>query len=136
MKKNVSEIIYYLLILFMSYVFANKALDISAFQMNIFKTGIFSERISNLLAYIVLAIEFSSIILLLVNKKLGLDFLLILLLVFTLYISVLFYLGRYEVCGCGGILNGLSYKVHLLINILLILLTFISKNLSNYLKKI
>jgi hypothetical protein len=120
----------------MSYVFANKALDISAFQMNIFKTGIFSERISNLLAYIVLAIEFSSIILLLVNKKLGLDFLLILLLVFTLYISVLFYLGRYEVCGCGGILNGLSYKVHLLINILLILLTFISKNLSNYLKKI
>lgn len=136
MKKNISEVIYYLLIIFMSYVFANKALDISAFQMNIFKTGIFGERISNLLAYIVLVIEFSSIILLLVSKKLGLDFLLILLLVFTLYISVLFYLGRYEVCGCGGILNGLSYKVHLLINILLILLTFISKNLSNYLKKI
>lgn len=136
MKKNISEVIYYLLIIFMSYVFANKALDISAFQMNIFKTGIFNEKNSNILAYVVLVVEFSSIILLLVNKKLGLDFLLILLLLFTLYISVLFYLGRYEVCGCGGILNGLSYKIHLLINILLIILTFISKNLSNYQKKI
>lgn len=120
----------------MSYVFANKALDISAFQMNIFKTGIFNEKNSNILAYIVLIVEFSSIILLLINKKLGLDFLLIILLAFTLYISILFYLGRYEVCGCGGILNGLSYKVHLLINILLIVLTFISKNLANNQKKI
>lgn len=120
----------------MSYVFANKALDISAFQMNIFKTGIFNEKNSNILAYVVLIVELSSIILLLINKRLGLDFLLILLLAFTLYISILFYLGRYEVCGCGGILNGLSYKVHLLINILLIVLTFISKNLANYQKKI
>lgn len=124
-----------MLIIFMSYVFANKMFNVSAFQMNIFKTGIFGEQLSNLLAYFVLIIEFATIILLLISKKIGLNFLAILLLIFTLYISILFYLNRYEVCGCGGILNGLSYKIHLLINIILIVLVFLSKNFMNYQKK-
>ena len=57
MKKIISDILYYLLILFMSYIFANKALNVDAFQMNIFKTGIFGEKLSNLLAYFVLIID-------------------------------------------------------------------------------
>jgi len=115
----------------MSYVFANKAVDIESFQMNIFKTGIFSEIVSNSLGYIVLLIEMISIILLLLNKGKGLNFLIIILLSFTLYISILYHLNRYEVCGCGGILNGLSYKTHMLINVILIVVSLLSRGLMN-----
>ena len=50
---------------------------------------------------------------------------------FTLYISMLRYLGKYEICGCGGILNGLSYATHLIINInLIIAALFVQTTLS------
>jgi len=54
------------------------------------------------------------------NKKKGLLLLIIAMLGFTIYISYLRFKGLYEVCGCGGILNGLSYQTHFFINILLI----------------
>lgn len=125
-KYYVSEIIYYFLILFLSYVFVNKFLDINAFTSNIAKTGIFPEFINELLSYSVLLIEVIAIIILLFNKKTGLYYCLIMFLLFTFYITILNYTDRYEVCGCGGILNGLSFNIHLLINIILIFITTIS----------
>ena len=36
--------------------------------------------------------------------------------------------NRYEICGCGGILNGLSFTTHLAINIgIIIILTYLLK---------
>ncbi|REC50447.1 hypothetical protein DRF62_19165 [Chryseobacterium piscium] len=124
--KIISFIIYSFLLLFLSYVFANKALDISAFQSNIFKTGLYSVSITKILSYFVLLVESIGIILLIVNKKAGLLYTLIMLIIFTIYISFLNFTSRYEVCGCGGVLNGLSYMAHFIINICLIILSFIS----------
>ena len=120
----------------MSYVFANKALDIDAFQSNLFKTGLFSDSAANTLAYFILIMELGSIILLLTNKILGLKVLFYMFIVFTLYISILKFLNKYEVCGCGGVLNGLSYEKHLIINISLIIISFFSLKLNFITKKI
>lgn len=129
-RKNISDFIYYLLILFLTYVFVNKVLDISAFIKNIFKTGLYDSLIAKVLAYFVLIIELINIIILLFSKRKGLSVSLTMLLVFTTYITFLNFTHRYEVCGCGGILNGLSFEKHLSINLGLIVLTLLSINLS------
>ena len=54
------------------------------------------------------------------KKYYGLVLSLSMMSLFTLYIIVLYAMGRYEVCGCGGIMNGLDFKSHLFVNILLI----------------
>lgn len=130
MKEKLSNLFYSGLIFFMSYVFINKALDVQSFQMNIFKTGLFSGIMAKVISYIALALELFCIILLIANKQKGLRFLFIILTIFTLYISVLRSLNRYTVCGCGGILNGLSYTSHLIINLILIFMLFLSLNLE------
>ncbi len=119
-KKILPQIVYYLLIVFLSYVMMNKLLNIVSFQINIFKTGVFSNQMAKYLSYVVVFSEFIVLLLLLFKRNLGLWLLLIMIFCFTIYITLLFYNGRYEVCGCGGILNGLPYKYHLLINISLI----------------
>jgi hypothetical protein len=66
------------------------------------------------------------------KKQLGLLLVTSLLLIFTLYISFLRFEGLYEVCGCGGVLNGLEYKYHLIINITLILTGLYSLLILNF----
>lgn len=125
---------YYLLILFISYTFMNKLMSIESFQTNLLKTGLYSDSMTKYLSYIVLAGELFVLILLLFYKKIGSQALLAMLCVFTIYISFLNIYGRYEVCGCGGVLNGLEFKYHFLINVALILLALLL--VQNNLKKI
>ncbi len=122
-KKTVSDFIYYFLILFLTYIFVNKALDISAFISNIFKSGLYSPNSARILAYFVLFIELGNIIFLVFSKNKGLKISFWLFIVFTIYITFLNISNRYEVCGCGGVLNGLSFEIHFIINVTLILIT-------------
>lgn len=116
---------YYFLILFISYTSMNKLLAVESFQTNLLKTGLFSNRMTVYLSYFVLATEFIVLALLLFYKQIGALALLVMLCLFTIYIMLLNIYGRYEVCGCGGILNGLEFRYHLYINIGLILLAFV-----------
>lgn len=93
----------------------------SSFQTNLIKTTMFSKEVANWFSVLVVIFEFVVVLILLFNKKIGLWVFSTTLLIFTLYISFLSSQGLYEVCGCGGVLNGLSYSYHLLINILLII---------------
>ncbi|WP_375379306.1 MauE/DoxX family redox-associated membrane protein [Chryseobacterium luquanense] len=122
------NIIYYVLIIFFSYTVTNKLLAIKSFQTNIFKTGIFNFQQAVYLSYFVLFLELSMVILLIFKKKTGLLFSFIMMLIFTSYIIFLFTNGRYEICGCGGILNGLSFKYHLIINLLITFLSYCCYN--------
>jgi hypothetical protein len=112
--------IYYSLIVFISYTLMNKLIAIESFQVNLLKTGVFDNITSIYLSYVVVASEFVVLLFLLFKKRTGSMLLLSMLITFTLYITALNYFGRYEVCGCGGILNGLQFKYHLVINILLV----------------
>lgn len=103
----------------------NKLMGFQSFQTNLLKTGLFSNKIIPIFATFVIILELGVLVLLIFFKSIGTRALLIMLLLFTIYISFLNVLGRYEVCGCGGVLNGLKFQYHLLINILLIALTII-----------
>ena len=125
-KKNTAEIIYLFLIFFFCYTAFNKLLNIEAFRTNLMKTSIFNEFYANLISVTVICFEIVIILVLYFRKTLGLLILSFTLITFTVYISYLNFKGFYEVCGCGGILNGLSYKFHLLINILLLVFSIYS----------
>lgn len=124
--KNLYHILLLLLIMFFSYTFINKILDIDGFKINIAKTSLFRGFMVDIIAYLALSIEGICIVLLLFKEKIGLIFSWLMMLCFTCYICILFFLSLYEVCGCGGILNGLPFQWHLLINcIVIIVISFL-----------
>jgi hypothetical protein len=132
MKQIVDSVLYFSLIGFISYTLMNKVLIFDSFLLNISKTGIFPHNLVYLIAYTAILMEVVAIFLLLTKKKYGLCFLLGMMFVFTVYIAALFILRRYEVCGCGGILNGLKFEYHLVINMIIMFITLYL--LKQYLK--
>ncbi len=120
-SKNAYRFLLLLLIIFFSYTFVNKIWDIDGFKMNIAKTSLFRGVMVDVIAYMALSVECICIILLLFKEKLGLICSWLMMLCFTCYICILFFFSLYEVCGCGGILNGLPFQWHLLINCVVII---------------
>jgi hypothetical protein len=125
-KKISIEIIYLFLIAFFCYTASNKIMNLNSFRTNLLKTSIFSEENANLFSVLVIVLEFIVVLVLFFNKKIGFLVFSITISIFTFYISYLKHNGLYEVCGCGGILNGLSYYNHLSINVMLIITSFFS----------
>lgn len=119
--KIVRQILYLSILLFFSYTLMNKVLIYDSFLLNISKTGLFSSSQVYVLSVLAISLEALSIGLLLFKKRVGLLFSVGMMSVFTLYTIALYLLGRYEVCGCGGIMNGLSFESHLLVNLTLLL---------------
>ncbi len=74
------------------------------------------------------------VVLLIIYKKIGLLIFSFTMALFTLYISYLKFKGFYEVCGCGGILNGLEYKYHLFINLSILLASLYALYYFNFLE--
>ena len=133
--KYFPEFIYLFLIFFLCYTSVNKLTGLNSFRTNLIKTSLFTEATANWFSIVIIIVEIIVVLLMISSKKLGLIVATLMLVVFTLYISYLRYKGFYEVCGCGGILNGLEYKYHLTINIVLIfsglyasLILYASKN--------
>ncbi|WP_395043083.1 MauE/DoxX family redox-associated membrane protein [Flavobacterium sp.] len=120
-QKAIAEFIYLFIILFFCYTAVNKLMNLESFRTNLVKTSIFSIKTANYFSYLVIIIELFVVTVLLFFKQKGLLLFCFLILIFTLYISFLRFKGFYEVCGCGGILNGLQYKYHILINLCLII---------------
>ncbi|WP_395051965.1 MauE/DoxX family redox-associated membrane protein [Flavobacterium sp.] len=120
-QKTIAEFIYLFIILFFCYTAVNKLMNLESFRTNLVKTSVFTFEIANYFSYLVIILEIFVVIILLFFKQKGLLLFCFIILIFTLYISFLNFKGFYEVCGCGGILNGLQYKYHLLINLSLII---------------
>lgn len=120
MRIFIYKILLILLIGFFSYTFINKILDIGGFMLNIAKSSLFRGYMVDIIAYSALTAEGVSLISLLFKEKIGLMISWLMMVCFTCYICILYFLSLYEVCGCGGILNGLSFQWHLLINCIVI----------------
>jgi hypothetical protein len=121
-----------LLVLFFSYTFMNKILIFNSFLLNIAKTGIFGKQAVYFVAISALLMEGLSILLLVFSKRWGYYSSLTMMMLFTLYICWLFGLHRYEVCGCGGIMNGLSFSTHFMINLFTLTLIVVLIKLDKY----
>jgi hypothetical protein len=120
-QKIIAEIIYLFLIFFFCYTAFNKLVKLDSFKTNLIKTTLFDKNTADIFSILVIILEILIVLFLIFNKVKGLFAFSFTLLVFTLYISYLRFKGLYEVCGCGGLLNGLKYQYHLLINLFLIL---------------
>ena len=121
LKNIIAEGIYLFLIFFFCYTAANKLVQLDSFKTNLIKTTMFNKETADVFSIAVIGLEIAIILFMLFNKKKGLLAFCSTMLIFTLYISFLRYKGLYEVCGCGGILNGLAYQYHFMINIGLII---------------
>lgn len=115
----IREFVILLIVGFFAYTLVNKLLQFEAFKLNIARTGLFEGHWVNVVAYFAIVAEIASISLLVFVRKWGIRFALAMMLSFTLYIIYLAATGHYEVCGCGGVLNGLKFQWHLLINLVL-----------------
>lgn len=120
-KNKVVNYISILFVIFFGYTAFNKLLNINSFQHNLLKTGLFADYFVVSFSFIVILCELIVIFFLIFYSKIGFLLVVMMMTGFTIYISYLNYSGLYEICGCGGILNGLAYKYHLLINVLILL---------------
>jgi hypothetical protein len=128
----IAEAIYLFLIFFFCYTAANKLVKIDSFRTNLIKTSIFSKDFADIFSILIIGLEIAIVLFMLYNKKKGLLSFCATMLIFTLYISFLHHKGLYEVCGCGGILNGLAYQYHFMINVWLIVGSLFSFYTFNY----
>lgn len=121
---TIRRVILCLFILFIGYTLASKLLDLESFQVNLVKTGLFSTGEVWAISVFALVVELVSVVFLVARERLGVYLSILMMLSFTAYIVMLKLFGRYEVCGCGGILNGMSFYSHLLVNVVILILLF------------
>jgi putative oxidoreductase len=123
-----TEIIPGMLILMWSYAAASKLLDFETSRSQMLNQ-VFPHFIGNILVWAVPLAELitAGLLLFIKTRTAGFYVSLILLLQFTIYISLLMLnvFGRIP-CSCGGILEKMSWGQHLVFNLVFILLTLIA----------
>jgi hypothetical protein len=105
-----------LMILFL-YTAISKLLMLDAFRSVLSRSPLLGD-ISNLIAWFIPLTEIAIAILLFIpsSRKLAFLFSTVLLTIFSLYITYMLIFSRDLPCSCGGVLNGLGWKPHLVFN--------------------
>jgi hypothetical protein len=132
--KLVLDLIVFLLMLLFIYAAVFKLLDFKSFRLNI-STSFFGKSIAGTLALGIPILELLVATLLFFSRLrlLGLYSSLLLMLGFTAYIGyyVLFDAAQ-KPCACGGILNNLGWREHLVFNVIFTLFATIGIFLQNH----
>lgn len=125
-QKTAIEIISSLLILLFVYAASGKLIEYSVFKAQL-KNSEWLRQFAGIIAWLVPAIELivSLMLTVKVTRILGLYASLILLLIFTLYISGMLLSGKHLPCSCGGVIQQLNWKQHLLFNLFFLVLSLI-----------
>lgn len=126
MKQKITiEIICFLLILLFVYAAFSKLLEYNSFKIQLGNSP-FLKPVAGIIVWIIPATEVIISVMLAVTytRKAGLYASFILLLIFTLYIVGMLLSGINLPCSCGGIIQHLSWKQHLLFNLFFIVLAF------------
>lgn len=113
----------FILSVFFLYTGIFKIIKVDSFKLNVSRAGVFPESIVNILPYFIASVELIIAFLIILKPKIGQQLFFFIMIVFTFYITYLNSNNRFEVCGCGGILNGLGYYKHLFINLIAISLS-------------
>jgi len=108
---------------FFIYTGVFKLLQAESFRLNISRTGFFPEYLIPYMPYFVASVELIVAFVVIARAFVGHLLFTTVMLAFSFYITYLNNNGLYEVCGCGGILNGLGYSSHLTINIVSVILS-------------
>lgn len=119
-KTYINRSLLFVILAFLGYTMVSKVMFLDSFSLNIVKTGLFQGVWVDIVAFYALFSEIICIALLLYKPKVGAVVSIFVMLSFSIYIICLKALDRYVICGCGGILNGLSFHWHIMINFLII----------------
>lgn len=139
-NKNIIEIISLLFVLLFLYAAMSKILDFENFQVQLGQSPLLS-AFANFFSYLIPAVEVGiSILLILPRYRIyGLWGALCLMTMFTAYIFIVLHFSSFVPCSCGGILEKMSWNVHLIFNLLFvalaiigIILKFRDNKLNNY----
>jgi uncharacterized membrane protein YphA (DoxX/SURF4 family) len=136
-KGIIVDVISILLILLFGYAATSKLITYNQFVWQIAKSPILKE-ISPYLALVVPIIEFTVCIMLVIPKwrLKGLYGSITLMIIFTLYIAFILTFSKHVPCNCGGVLQNLRWKNHLIFNICFLGLSFSGIFLENKLNNI
>jgi hypothetical protein len=120
-QKIFTEIISFLLTLLFVYAATAKLLQYSRFQDQL-SVEPFIATYKNIIAWLLPVTELAiAMVLAIKNTRLyGLYASLLLLIIFTAYITGMLLLAASLPCSCGGVISGLSWKEHLLFNLFFI----------------
>lgn len=126
-KKMIVEIICMLFIFLFVYAAVSKLTDFEDFQLQLGQSPLLS-AFADWFAILVPAVEILVCVLLLIPKfrLIGLYLSYGLMAMFTLYIYIILHYTSFIPCSCGGVLEKLNWKEHLIFNIVFILLAVIA----------
>lgn len=122
-KNIVIHLVCYLYVLLFVYAAISKLLDFENFHVQLSQSPLLSV-FSSWVAVAVPIAELLTVTLLVVPKfrLLGLYLALILMGMFTVYIYIILHFSSFIPCSCGGVLEKMSWNVHLLFNLTFIIL--------------
>lgn len=136
MKKTeiINNLTCYILIFLFTYTGVTKLIDHTIFKSAILQSPIISNY-ATVISWLIPLLELSIVIMLAFDKyrQNGFLFSLLLMTIFTIYITYMILFIPHLPCSCGGILKELSWNGHLLFNsflIVLILVAFFSSHLN------
>lgn len=120
-KDNIVTVVCYLFILLFVYAAVSKLLDFETFQAQLRQSS-FLSPFADWVSWGVIILEmFIAVLLCLENTRLiGLYMSFSLMILFTIYIVAILNFAAYVPCSCGGVLETLGWKQHLIFNIFFI----------------
>jgi len=119
MKSNyIQNTVVILLCILFIYAGIFKAMDYQLFLSDLSKSPLLVKYDKTLLAPAILGTEFLIVVLLsfTLTRQAGLFLSFFVMLLFTLYLSTLYFLYTNIPCSCGGILGKMSYPTHIIFN--------------------
>ncbi len=134
MKPKRYSLFCFLLIVLFTYTAISKWLNIDAHLYGM-RNQPFSRMINDFLAYAVPVVEITTVVLLVINstRLIGLYISLLLMVLFTTYVSavLLGWFGRIP-CSCGGVIELLDWKGHLVFNVFFLLISIAAIRLHKH----
>ncbi|MBZ4033822.1 hypothetical protein K6T82_03530 [Flavobacterium sp. 17A] len=122
-KNLVIQLVSYLFVLLFVYAAISKLLDFQNFHVQLSQSPLLSVFSSWIAVLVPIAELFTAILLIVPSFRLwGFYFSLILMGMFTVYIYIILHFSSFIPCSCGGVLEKMSWNVHLLFNLIFIVL--------------
>lgn len=127
LRKNIIIIICYLYIFMLVYAATSKILDFENFKIQLGQSPLLSS-FAGWITILVPVSEFIIAILLLIPKFrfIGLIASYFLMVLFTAYIYIILNYSAFIPCSCGGILEKMTWKQHLVFNIIFIVFAIVA----------
>lgn len=122
-NSKTADIVSGIFIILFTYTAVNKLIDYSTFRIALVQSPILVNY-ADFMAWALPAAELLVVLLLVFSatRKLGLLLSLMLMIAFTLYVSYIMFFASELPCNCGGIMKALSWKQHLVVNVILAVL--------------